>query len=90
MMTKAGLLQYIDLILSNEDVVNSKPDPETYIKAMEKLHVEADECIILEDNKNGIQAAIASGGHLLQVNDVYDVNYYNIIDFIHEVESENR
>lgn len=89
MMTRAGLLQYIDLILSNEDVVNSKPDPETYIKAMEKLEVQPEECIILEDNKNGIKAAIASGGSVLRVNDVYDVNYYNIMNFIHEVESEN-
>lgn len=89
MMTKAGLIQYIDLILSNEDVVNSKPDPETYIKAMERLGVEPDECVILEDNKNGIQAALASGGHLLRVNDVYDVNYYNITTFINEVESES-
>lgn len=78
MMNKAELTQYLDVILSNEDVVNPKPDPEIYIAAMRKLNMKPHECLIVEDNKNGIRAAMASGGALLKVNDVYDVNYENI------------
>lgn len=86
MMTKAELMRYLDLIMSNEDVKNSKPDPEIYLTAMQKLGKQPDECIIVEDNKNGIKAALASGGHLLRVNDVYDVNYSNIMSLIKRLE----
>lgn len=86
MMRKSNLLEYIDLIMSNEDVKFSKPAPEIYIKAMEKLNVKPNECLILEDNKNGIKAALDSGGNLLRIGEVTDVNYYNIKMRIDEIE----
>lgn len=86
MMKKASLMEYLSLIMSNEDVVKAKPNPEIYVKAMEMLGLKPDECLILEDNKNGIKAAIDSGAHLLRVNDIYDVNYSNIKNRIREIE----
>ncbi len=86
MMKKASLMEYLSLIMSNEDVVKAKPNPEIYVKAMEMLDLKPDECLILEDNKNGIKAAIDSGAHLLRVNDIYDVNYSNIKNRIREIE----
>ncbi len=86
MMEKAALMPYIDLIMSNEDVVNSKPDPEIYLKAMERFALDAKECLICEDNKNGIKAALASGGHLLKIQDTLDVNYVNVYRKIAEIE----
>ena len=86
MMQKAALNDYLELIMSNEDVKKSKPDPEIYVKAMEKMQLTPDECLILEDNKNGIKATLASGGHLLRVNDIYDVNYANIKNKINQIE----
>ena len=88
MMEKAELMPYIDLIMSNEDVQKAKPDPEIYVKAMERLETEPEECLIVEDNQNGIRAAIASGGNLLQVETVYDVNYTNIASRIKQLEEE--
>lgn len=88
MMTKADLLQYMDAILSNEDVEKSKPNPEIYLRAMEKLNLRPEECLIVEDNINGIKAALASGGHLLQVDDVYGVTYENIHNKIAMIEEE--
>lgn len=88
MMEKAELMPYIDLIMSNQDVEYAKPNPEIYIKAMKKLNLNPDECIIVEDNKNGVKAALASGGHLLKVDSVHDVNYENIINKIIEINSE--
>lgn len=82
MMEKAALMQYIDLIVSNEDVENAKPDPEIYLKAYELLALHPEECVILEDNKNGIKAARDSGGNVIEIGDIYDVNYWNIINFI--------
>lgn len=89
MMEYANLLQYFDLILSNEDVSIPKPSPEMYITAMKKLGKKPKECLILEDNENGIKAALASGGNLLQIKTVADVNYNNILARIHELE-ENK
>lgn len=86
MMEKSGLMPFLDLIVSNEDVAQSKPDPEIYLKAMDALNVKPDECVICEDNINGITAALASGGNLLKINDVSNVNYENITNYIRELE----
>lgn len=82
MMEKAALKKYIDLIISNEDVKNAKPDPEIYLNAYERLSLKPEQCVILEDNKNGIKAAKDSGGNVLEIGDISDVNYWNIANFI--------
>ena len=68
--------------MSNEDVTKSKPDPEIYSKAMNMLGVLPEECVIVEDNENGIKAAKASGAHVLIVATTDDVNDANISTFI--------
>ena len=88
MMDRAELSKYLDLIVSNEDVKKAKPDPEMYITAINKLGLKADECLIVEDNPNGIQAAKASGGNVLEVATVFDVNYENIMRRIGECEND--
>ena len=87
MMHKAGLEKYLDYAVSNEDVFTGKPDPEMYNKAMSYFGVQPHECLIVEDNENGIKAARASGGHLLIVKEVSDTNFDNVIERIREIES---
>lgn len=89
MMEKSGLLPYLDLIISNEDVEKSKPDPEIYKKAMTELDVKPKDCVICEDNINGIRAALASGGYLLKIYEVSDVNYENISGYIEKLEKKD-
>ncbi|MGI8581291.1 MAG: HAD family hydrolase [Chitinophagaceae bacterium] len=86
MMEKAGLAKYIDFFLSNEDVIKSKPDPEIYITAMQKMNLSPEECLIVEDNDKGIKAALASGANLLKVEHPGDVDYYKIKNRINEIE----
>lgn len=86
MMEKSGLLQYLDFFLSNQDVVNGKPDPEIYQKAIERLALTPQDCLIVEDNPNGIAAAKASGAHVLEVSSVSDVTLSNIQAMINRVE----
>ena len=88
MMKCAKLDKYLEFIISNQDVKKSKPDPEIYITAMQKLGLKPDECLIIEDNENGIKAALASGGHLLAVKNVNEVNWDNISAKIQEIESK--
>lgn len=82
MMELSGLNEYIDLILSNEEVTKSKPNPEMYLKAMNKFDLKPHECVILEDNDHGIEAAKASGGHLFKVGTPDDVQLDAIEKFI--------
>lgn len=88
MLDKAELISYADLILSNEDVKNAKPDPEIYITAIQRLGLEPEECIVVEDNINGIQAGKASGAAVFEVTNVYDVTLDNILRFIRELEND--
>jgi beta-phosphoglucomutase-like phosphatase (HAD superfamily) len=87
MMEKSFLSKYMDIMLSNEDVTNAKPDPEIYITTIERLNLNPEECLILEDNENGIRAAKASKAHVMIVNDVYDVTLENITNRIKEIET---
>lgn len=89
MMQKAKLMEYIEFYLSNQDVKNGKPDPEIYNTAIKRLKLKPHEVLIVEDNEHGLKAAKASGGHILKVDVVSDVNYYNIVNRIKEIELEN-
>ena len=86
MMEKSMLIDYLDLIVSNEDVKKAKPDPEMYLTAISRVGLKPEECIVVEDNPNGIAAGKASGASVLEVATVYDVNYDNIKSLIDKVD----
>ncbi|MNJ24666.1 Phosphorylated carbohydrates phosphatase [compost metagenome] len=90
MMEKARLDQYLDLKLSNEDVEHAKPAPDIYTKAIRSFGLSPDECLIVEDNENGIRAARASGAHVLVVEGVEDVNLENITSRIQEINAQRQ
>ncbi len=86
MMRKSCLDKYLEFCLSNQDVKLSKPNPEIYLKAIHKLNLNPKECLILEDNDHGKKAAIDSGAWLLEIENIWDVNYQNIYDRIRTIE----
>lgn len=86
MMVQSSLAQYLDVMISNEDVRRAKPDPAIYLLAMDRLNLAPEECLIVEDNEHGINAARSSGGHLLVVQDVLDVNLDNVLGRIREID----
>jgi beta-phosphoglucomutase len=90
MMKLAGLTPYLDLLVSNEDVKQAKPDPEMYLLAIKSFGLQPNEVLILEDNEHGIAAAKASGAHVMVVGTVDDVRYPNIRRAIAEAESGCR
>lgn len=83
---RAQLAEYFDFYLSNEDVNLPKPSPEIYLEAIRKLGLLPNECLVLEDNENGIKAAMDSGAHLMVVGDVSDVTLENIKRRIKDIE----
>lgn len=48
-------------IMTRDSVSHGKPDPEIYLKTVERLKVHHDECIVIEDSVNGIRAALEAG-----------------------------
>lgn len=53
--------------ISSDDVVNTKPDPEGYLKAARMLDVDIRNSLILEDSATGVAAARASGARVIAV-----------------------
>lgn len=86
MMEQSALMGYLDFYLSNQDVTVGKPDPEIYSKAIRQLGLTPQECLVVEDNEKGIQAAKASGAWLMEVDEVEEVNYQNIMSHIARIE----
>jgi len=84
MLSKLGLIEYMDLIISNEDVKNSKPHPEMYWAAMTMFGLLPEETLIIEDSPHGLLAANRSKANVLRVNDSYDLNLKKILDKIDE------
>ena len=87
MMERSELAQYLEFFLSNEDVQHPKPHPEIYAKAIQRLGLKCEECLVVEDNINGIKAATASGAHVLEVTGIEEVCWNNIINRIRQVDS---
>lgn len=88
MMKKAALYDYLDFFISNQDVKKGKPDPEMYNTAIKRLDLQPEECMIIEDNEKGLQAARASKAFVMEVDTVDDANYQNIMDHIRRFENE--
>jgi HAD superfamily hydrolase (TIGR01509 family) len=57
----------ISVVVGSEDVVQTKPSPEPYLRAAELLGVRARDCVAVEDSPNGLAAAIASGAATIAV-----------------------
>jgi beta-phosphoglucomutase-like phosphatase (HAD superfamily) len=85
-MNKADLMRFLEFFLSADHVERGKPSPDIYLLAMKKLGVKPEECLILEDNFNGIKAAQASSAHVMQVHEVEDVTYWGIKEKVLDIE----
>jgi len=77
-LSKLGIIEYFDLILSNEDVKNSKPHPEIYWKAISMMGCLPEETLIVEDSPFGLLAASRSKSHVMRVESPKDITYNNI------------
>lgn len=60
-VSKFELEDYFSCILSGEEVENGKPAPDIYVETAKKLGIVPEECIVIEDSKNGVMAAKEAG-----------------------------
>jgi HAD superfamily hydrolase (TIGR01509 family) len=89
-LSKLGIIEYFDLIVSNEDVKNSKPHPEMYWLAISTMSVLPEETLIVEDSPYGLLAAARSKSNVLRVLSPKDVNYENINNKIIEIKNNKN
>lgn len=75
MLKKAGVFDYFDALVCGDDVTNSKPHPEVFLKASEKLGLTPEECIAYEDSINGIKSAHSAGMTTIMVPDYLQPTY---------------
>lgn len=72
-----GLLKFFPIIVSTEDVRNSKPDPEGFLETLRRLRAEGGglepgQCLVIEDSLPGIAAARAARMRVLAVQTRHD------------------
>ena len=77
-LSKLGIIEYFDLILSNEDVRNSKPHPEIYWKAISLMDCLPEETLIVEDSPFGLLAANRSKSNVMRVESPKDITFEKI------------
>lgn len=78
MIHQSGLDNYLEFLISNEDVSRPKPDPEIYQAAFARMGVSPAETLIVEDSPHGLEAARRSGAHVCQVSGFTDVDYFRV------------
>ncbi len=77
-LNKLGISKYIDFKLSNEDIVNPKPNPEIYLRIFIKFGIYPSEALIVEDSHYGREAAISSGAKLLPIKKIEELDLKKI------------
>ena len=60
-LTLCGLIKRFDIMVCGDEVENGKPAPDIFLTTAERLHVPAEQCLVLEDSENGINAAHTAG-----------------------------
>lgn len=66
-LEKTGLADKFDVVSCGLDTQKSKPDPEVFLIAADRLGVPYENCLVIEDSDAGIQAAKAGGMYALAV-----------------------
>lgn len=70
-INKANINDYFSIVYTREDAKEIKPNPEIYLKVVNELNVNKEECLIFEDSLIGIEAATNAGIDVVAMYDKY-------------------
>jgi HAD superfamily hydrolase (TIGR01509 family) len=70
-ITQLGISSRFEALQTSDNVIEGKPSPEIYLKAMAQLHLPGDECAVLEDSSNGALAGKRAGAYTIAVPSEY-------------------
>lgn len=83
MLEGTGLMEHLDLLITNQDITHPKPNPEGYLVAMQKLGLDPRHTVIFEDSPKGLEAAEKSGAHVAKMS-FRTTTYYLVAKKIRE------
>lgn len=78
-LTNVGLVNHFDDIVDGNSISKAKPNPEVFLLGAEKLDVKPEECVVFEDAKAGIEAAINAGMYSVGIGDPKVLDKANIV-----------
>lgn len=99
-LNRAHLAQYFAVIVAGDDIKGSKPEPEGYLLAVERLNqqypnlkAQASDCLAIEDTPAGIEAAKRAGMQVVGVANTYPFHMLQrqaswTVDYLHDIELE--
>ncbi|MBR6030159.1 MAG: beta-phosphoglucomutase [Clostridia bacterium] len=71
-LERIGLKGYFDAVADGNDITHSKPHPEVFLKAAERLGLPPEACLVVEDAHAGVEAAVAGGFDCAAMGDARD------------------
>lgn len=72
---RLDLLRHFQFVLTHESYANSKPSPEPYLLGLQRLGLDAADCLVVEDSPRGLQAALAAGIRCIVLRTALTRNY---------------
>ncbi len=92
-LKRVGILDYFEAIVTADEALKRKPDPEVYLIAAKELKVEPRSCLALDDSPHGVESAKAAGMKVIYVPSArYFDNWHDDADLIvkslHEITDE--
>jgi HAD superfamily hydrolase (TIGR01509 family) len=99
-LNRANLAQHFPVIVSGDDITTSKPEPDGYLLAVERLNqqdpdlqLQPGECLAIEDTFAGIQAAKRAGIPVVGVANTYPFQMMHrqanwVVDYLHQLDLE--
>ncbi len=97
MIKQMSIKDTFDSIFTKDDVEHKKPNPEIYLKVLEKYNAKPNECIVFEDSLHGVMASTGAGIETINIYDKYSdcdrekideittykiKSYYEIIEYL--------
>jgi len=84
--------KHIQAVVSAEDVAESKPHPETFLKCAQLLGVNPEDCLVFEDTPKGVESASNAGMDSMVITTLHQPHefsaYGNIVGFINDYNDE--
>lgn len=75
-----NIRHYFDAVVSADDVMLSKPDPETFMTCAEKLGIAPADCIVFEDSPKGVESARRAGMKAVVITTLHEAAEFEELD----------
>jgi HAD superfamily hydrolase (TIGR01509 family) len=82
------LSQHFEVVISGDDVLVGKPDPEPYLRGAAVLGCDPDDCLVIEDAEAGVAAALAAGATVLAIDRIGRPERFDGVPSVSEIDAD--